>query len=441
METSAAGTYCADWDSLNARECPGWWQDAKFGVFIFWGVYSVPAFAPTDAKSVYDCYAEHYARFLELAKKPAFREFHAKHYPGRTYRELAEDFTARDFDATRWADVFRRSGAKYVVLSAKHHDGYALWPTATAPGWNSGEVGPKRDLCGELSAAVKAAGLRMGFYYSLLEWFNPLYTDDIATFVEKVNFPQMKELVTRYEPDIFYADGEWDHPWQTLRSPQFLAWLYNESSVRDHVVVNDRWGKKFRGHCGDYQTTEYDDLGGGADALANHPWEECRGMGRSFGYNRFERAENYASVADLLETLVEKVARGGNLLLDVGPDANGQIPPIMEERLLEMGEWLKVNGEAIYATRSWKGRPKTMREDHLYFTRRPEALFAIATRWPQGPMSIRNPGKVTCVSLLGSAQPVEWRLEGDTVVIRPPTVNPGNAPCRHAWVFRLSLAN
>jgi len=432
-----------DWETLNRRACPAWWTDAKFGIFIFWGVYSVPAYAPTKSASVYDCYAEHYWRFLDRKKKKDFKDYHEKHFPGKSYRDLAAEFKAEDFDPDVWADVFQRSGAKYVVLASKHHDGYALWPSKYAANWNSSAIGPKRDLCGELTEAVRAKGMRMGFYYSLLEWFHPLYNDkDMTSFVDQVNFPQMRELVESYRPDVFYADGEWDYPWQTFRSTEFLAWLFNESPVAATVVVNDRWGKGMRGKCGDYWTTEYDlveDANGDVGALSRHPWEECRGIGRSFGYNRFERAEDYASVADCIETLVDKVSNGGNLLLDVGPDAHGRIPPIMEDRLLAIGRWLKVNGEAIYGTQVWRHRPADMRKSHVYFTTKGNSLYVIATRWPQAPLRIDSLTGARAVSFLGSEAKVDWRESDGGTVITPPSVNPGMLPCDSAWVFKVEL--
>lgn len=438
--TVADGKYEATWESLNARTCPQWWRDAKFGIFIHWGVYSVPAFAPTESARIYDCYAEHYWRFLERDKKPAYIEYQRRHYPGRSYEDLAPLFTAENFNPEQWADLFRRAGAKYVVLTSKHHDGFALWPSAFSPRWNAGVLGPKRDLCGELTTAVRKAGLRMGMYYSLLEWFHPLYNDaNIERFVKEINHPQMKELVQTYKPDILWTDGEWNYQWEIHRGPEFLAWLYNESDVKNHVVVNDRWGRKFNGKCGDFHTTEYDVVyeGDVSGVGAAHPWEECRGIGHSFGYNRFERAEDYMTDAQCIETLCEKVSRGGNFLLNIGPDATGLIPPIMEDRLLAMGRWLSVNGEAIYSTIAWENRPKNMKKDRVYFTRKVDALYAIFFNWPKSSVRISNAGAVKAVTLLGSNAKILFVQDGEDVLIEPPAITPGTMPCEHAWTFRL----
>jgi alpha-L-fucosidase len=434
-----AEPYKADWESLDKRPIPQWWQEAKFGIFIHWGVYAVPAYAPTDEANVYAKYSEHYDNRMR-SKNAAFTNFHARTYGDRvTYADFATQFRAEHFNPGQWAELFKKSGARYVVLTSKHHDGFALWPSAYSPRWNAQVLGPHRDLAGELTAAVKQAGLHMGFYYSLLEWGDPLYKENIGRWVAEMNLPQMKELVTRYEPEVVWTDGEWDYSDEELRSVDFLAWLYNESPVKESVVVNDRWGKKTRGKHGGHYTTEYDLIHAGSslDTQFVHPWEECRGIGGSFGFNRFETTAHYMTSAQCVETLIEKVSRGGNLLLNIGPQADGLIPVIMEERLLDMGRWLSVNGEAIYATTAWRHRPKNMRETKVYFTRKPDALYAICVRWPQAPLVINNIAKADAVSLLGSPLPVKFTCEGGKLTIEPPAVNPDTLPCDYAWTFKI----
>ncbi|MDX9867323.1 MAG: alpha-L-fucosidase [Kiritimatiellia bacterium] len=441
--TLAAQTaYTPDWESLDKRPVPQWWCDAKFGIFIHWGLYAVPAYAPTDAANVYAKYSEHYDNRMRH-HNPAFTSFHARVYgPQVAYADFAARFRAEHFRPEQWAALFKKSGARYVVLTSKHHDGYALWPSDYSPRWNSQVLGPHRDLAGELSAAVKAAGLRMGFYYSLLEWGNPLYTKEtIGRWAAEMNLPQMKELVTRYRPDIVWTDGEWDFTDAELRSPDFLAWLYNESPVRESVVVNDRWGKKLRSRHGGHYTTEYSHGSNEAneEQPVVHPWEECRGIGGSFGFNRFETTEHYMTSAQCVETLIEKVSRGGNLLLNIGPQADGLIPVIMEERLLDMGKWLTVNGEAIYGTTAWRHRPKDMGKNHIYFTQKPDALYVLCTRWPQQPITVSPVSGAAGVTMLGSDAPAAFTCAGDTLTFRPPALNPGTVPCEHAWVFKIAL--
>ena len=437
----AQTVYKADWESLDKRPTPQWWQEAKFGIFIHWGVYAVPAYAPTDAANVYAKYSEHYDNRLRT-KTPAFTNYHARIYGDRVaYADFAAQFRAEHFNPDQWADLFKKSGAKYIVLTSKHHDGFALWPSAYSPRWNSQFLGAHRDLAGDLIEAVRKQGLHMGYYFSLLEWANPLYSKEtIGRWFTEMNFPQMKELVTRYKPDIVWTDGEWDYSDEELHSVDFLAWLYNESPVKDTVVVNDRWGKKTRGQHGGHYTTEYDlvHTGSALDTQFVHPWEECRGIGGSFGFNRFETTTDYMTSAQCVETLVEKVSRGGNLLLNIGPQADGLIPVIMQERLLDMGKWLDVNGEAIYGTTAWQHRPKNMRETKTYFSKKPDALYVICARWPQAPIVIDHIAKADAVSLLGSKLPVTFACADGKLTLQPPALNPGNMPCEFAWTFKIA---
>ena len=360
-----AGEYEAKWASIDKRPVPQWWQDAKFGIFVHWGPYAVPAYAPTDAKSIYTCYAEWYHGRL-IGTNEQFCAHHRKHYGDAPYGNFAAEFKAENFNPEAWATLFRKSGAKYAVLTSKHHDGYALWPSAVTPYYNAVALGSGRDLAGEFTAAMKKAGLKSGFYYSLLEYANPLYpkkrngrngaaTLPMRDWARRMNLPQMKELVENYKADIIWPDGEWDWPAEDQCSEEFLAWLYNESSVRETVVVNDRWGKGCRGHHGGHYTTEYGNADEGVAQEGDyvHPWEECRGIGHSFGYNRYETTADYMSREKCIETLIGVVSRGGNLLLNVGPTADGRIPAIMEDRLLAIGRWLEANGEAIYGTTRW----------------------------------------------------------------------------------------
>jgi alpha-L-fucosidase len=327
-------------------------------------------------------------------------------------------------------------------LTSKHHEGFTLWPSVHSWNWNALDVGPHRDLAGDLSAAVKAKGLRMGYYYSLYEWFNPLYHDDVEKYVEDHMIPQMKDLVTRYQPDIVWTDGEWDHPSEVWKSTEFLAWLYNESPVKQTVVVNDRWGKETRSKHGGFYTTEYDLIQDESSVgkKINHPWEECRGIGGSFGYNRNEDLADYTTSEALVHILIDKVARGGNLLLNIGPTSDGRIPVIMQQRLADIGAWLKVNGEAIYGSRPWDGAPSVSAETTVYFTRKGKDLFVLCTKFPQGDIMVKGTTKSSSVSMLGSKEKIKFRKEGKNLKITPPTFAPDNMPCDHAWVFKIENA-
>jgi alpha-L-fucosidase len=350
-----AQNYQPNWESLNTRKIPSWFHQDKFGIFIHWGVYSVPAYAPVMPNSGYS-YSEWY-RYRLHEKQKDFMAFHNKNYGSSfAYEQFEPMFKAEMFDPNQWADVFKKSGARYVVLTSKHHDGYTLWNSAEADRdwnrpWNAVTGTPKRDLLGDLSTSVRGAGLKMGYYYSLYEWFNPLWLHNRKKYVTEHMIPQFKDLVTKYKPSVIFSDGEWDIADTAWQSPALLAWLFNESPVKNDVVVNDRWGNNTRekNNGAMYTTSEY---GSGMDASII--WEESQGVGHSYGYNRNEQLKDYKSSHDLILMLGDIVSRGGNLLLDIGPDADGTIPVIMQQRLSDIGDWLAINGEAIYETESWR---------------------------------------------------------------------------------------
>ncbi len=435
---AAPAQYTPDWASLDSRPTPGWFEDAKFGIFIHWGVYSVPAWGPKGK------YAEWYWHALtHKSEKAATTKFHEQTY-GKDfdYMDFAPRFTAEMFDAAQWAELFKRSGARYVVPTSKHHDGFCIWPSKEATDswgrpWNSMDVGAKRDLMGELTDAVRAQDMRMGFYYSLYEWYHPWYKNDFEKFRDAHFFPQFKDVVTRYKPDIIFADGEWGHPSEYWRTPELLAWLFNDSPSREEVVINDRWGKECRSQHGGYFTTEYGHVGGGKKELAaGRPWEENRGIGASFGYNRNETIAEYRTAKELVHLLADTVSRGGNLLLDVGPTGDGLIPVIMQERLLEIGAWLDVNGAAIYGTRKWR----VVKEgEGVCYTQKDGEVYAIALSWPGERLVLQSPkadGSVK-VSLLGHDGALDAQMTGEGLVIEVPGLATGPMPCEHAWVFRL----
>jgi alpha-L-fucosidase len=422
----------------DSRPCPQWWKDAKFGIFIHWGVYSVPAFAPTSGKKMNSCYAEQYRGKIQNKVKSVV-EHHEKRYPGLSYEDLASRFTAENWNPDDWAKLFRRSGAKYVVLTSKHHDGFALWPSEQSPYWNSMVVGPKRDICGELTKAVRDAGLKMGFYYSLFEY--SVITTDLGKvtkhFVDEMNIPQLKDLVLRYRPDIVWGDGQWRVLEEISRGEEFLTWLYNESPVRDSVVANDRWWHRSRGQCGDFYTTEYDHTGSKPTKKKDHPWEECRGIGNSFGYSRFETPKDYMTRERCVETLVSCVSRGGNLLLNVGPTADGRIPAIMQDRLLAIGRWLDVNGEAIYGTTCWSAAPKDFVKRRIYFTRKVDAVYMIVFATDRPTVAVPGLTDVKGVSMLGTDAKVSWKTADGALKVEIPRFAPGASPVEFAPVFKI----
>ncbi|MDR3378769.1 MAG: alpha-L-fucosidase [Verrucomicrobiae bacterium] len=332
-------------DAIYQRKIPAWFNEAKFGVFIVWGVYSVPGWAQKGQ------YAEWYGHNILDQGSPS-QQYHervwGKHF---TYDQFVPLLSGEGFDANEWTSLIQKAGAKYVVTAANYHDGFAMYPTRYAVSkfgdrWNAFDRGPHRDVLGELEACGNAKGLKMGIYYSLYEWWNPLYmSGQLEEYARDHLGPKFKEVVSRYHPPVIFLDGEWEHPYQTWHSDELANWLYTESPVKDEVVVNDRWGL-VRGKYGDYFSSEY----GGGDYPPTHPWQEDRGIGNSYGYNRNEDAWDYNTRQTLVRLLSTVCGNGGNLLLDIGPTADGRIPPIMEERLLEIGDWLSKNGAAIYGS-------------------------------------------------------------------------------------------
>jgi alpha-L-fucosidase len=441
--------YKPEWESLDKRPVPQWFQDAKFGIFIHWGVYSVPSWGPKgDSIGVYDKYAEWYWRKMDQPGKVQkyFKDFHTKTYgPNFRYQDFAPMFKAELFDPVMWAELFRESGAKYVVLTSKHHEGFTLWPSAQSWNWNSVDVGPHRDLCRDLTTAVKKAGLHMGFYYSLYEWYNPIYLNNLPAYVNEHMIPQMKDLVTRYLPDILWTDGEWENTSKDWKSEEFLSWLYNESPVKDNIVVNDRWGSETRSKHGGFYTTEYGLIGDkeGIDNAVPHPWEECRGIGTSFGFNRTEDLSDYSTSGQLVKLLVSTVSAGGNLLLDIGPAADGTIPVIMQQRLLEIGNWLKTNGEAIYSTQAFiKSKndlginPETNKT--IFFTRKNKEVYIICLKWPGDNIILKgiSPDKIVQAILLGTDRPASVKRTGGNVFIAAPSLTPDDNQL--AYVFKVT---
>ena len=451
--------YQPTWESLDKRPLPAWFNEAKFGIFIHWGVYSVPAWRPLGGER-YASYAEWYYASVIGDTELGGDAFHKGRYGADfEYRDFAPLFSAELFDADYWADLFCRSGAGYVVLTSKHHDGYCLWPSKSPykKNWNSLDIGPRRDLLGELTTAVRDKGLKMGLYYSIIEWESNwthrdpsgYYVDEALVdkyripedeYVEKHLLPQLRELVESYQPALIFSDGgEWDGGEDYWQTKQFLAWLYNEAPNRDEVVVNDRWAKDMPGKHGDYFSSEYQD----SDAAgADHPWEESRGVGGSYGYNRAENIDDYSTSKELVLELIDVVGRGGNFLLNVGPTADGRIPVVMQDRLRDIGAWLAVNGEAIYGSRQWRrvdvdegdNRPR------VHYTAKGDDLYAICTQWPERDLVIKGCGaeQGMQVEILGLERPVSWQVDGDRLTITPPVISPGEVPCQYAYCFKIS---
>lgn len=413
------------------RTTPAWFRDAKLGIFIHWGIYSVPGWAPTTGLFTNAAelgweewfrrnpYAEWYQNSLAIAGSPT-AEHHRETYGGAPYAAFAPEFarTSTAWQPEPWADLFARAGARYTVLTTKHHDGYCLWPTEVPnphqSGWHS-----ERDLVGELAAAVRAQGLLFGTYYSGgLDWsWHPavVHTHDEvrSTFRQDAPFiayldAQWRELIERYAPDLL---------WNDIGAPagQDIPALFRDylARVPDGVIDN-----RFRQCDGegtvtfeppfDFTTPEYATSAG----ISPVPFESCRGIGYSFGYNRLEDESTYIGIDELIHFFVDLVSKNGNLLLNVGPRADGSIPEGQIARLEALGDWLAANGEAIYGTRPWtRAEGRTLDGAPVRFTQRNGALYAIVLA-PARPGSLGMAGlrlsRSACICLPGRDEPLSW---------------------------------
>jgi alpha-L-fucosidase len=419
----------SDTRALRAHRVPDWWRDAKLGIFVHWTPASVPAFAPTNDEIgelvasgdrhalAYSPYAEWYENSLRFPESPVARH-HAEVYGGRPYRDFgrAWEDALDGWDPDAWADAFAATGARYIVLVTKHHDGYCLWPSTIAnphlAGWHC-----TRDVVGELAEAVRARGMRFGIYYSGgLDWtFNdhPIGAfSDLALAVPRGDYPsyaaaQVRELVERYRPSVLWNDIAWPAPNAELAqvlteyyeavpdgviNDRFLCWspawaLARAGPVRrviDGAVA--RGARKGQGiippkpRFFDVRTPEYTVF----DDVQRTAWECVRGMDHSFGHNRASVESDFLTRAELLWSLVDIAAKGGNLLLNVGP--RGEDATIADAQLLRL-TWLSAftekHGAALFATRPWthaaEGAPGGT---EVRYTARGDQVFAFV-RGPQ----------------------------------------------------------
>ncbi|XP_019945897.2 tissue alpha-L-fucosidase-like [Paralichthys olivaceus] len=386
IETREAARFEPTWTSLDARPLPGWFDEAKIGIFVHWGVFSVPG---------YGQFSEWFW-FWWQNEKPEVVEFMKRNYPPDfTYADFASMFQAEFFDPDAWADVFKASGARYVVFTSKHHEGFTNWPSETSWNWNSMDIGPHRDLVGELAAAVRKRSLRLGLYHSLFEWYHPLYLSDKASgfktqrFVAMKTLPELRLLVETYKPDLIWSDGDWEAPDTYWNSTHFLAWLYNDSPVKDEVVTNDRWGYGcYCKHGGYYNCADRYSPSKPPD----HKWEKCQTIDtRSWGYRRDMRFKEVMDLPSIIKDMVTVVAMGGNYLLNIGPMASGMIAPVFEERLRELGAWLEINGEAIYASTPWRSQTENNTVE-VWYTAKNNTVYAILLGWPSNqPFQLTTP--------------------------------------------------
>lgn len=431
--------YEPNWESLDSRPLPTWFDEAKVGIFLHWGVFSVPSFG-----------SEWFWYYWKRAKNPHYVNFMKKNYPPNfTYADFAPKFTAEFFDPDAWADLFEKAGAKYVVLTTKHHEGFTNWPSKVSWNWNSMDVGPRRDLVGEFAEAVKKTSIHFGLYHSLLEWFNPLYMNDKANkfttqkFVQAKAMPELYELVKAYEPEVIWSDGDWETTDVYWNATNFLAWLYNESPVKDSVCVNDRWGKNIRCKHGGFLNCN-DRYNPGI--LQKKKWENAMTIDRySWGYRRNIQLSQLLTTESIIEQLAMTVSCGGNLLVNVGPTHDGRIAPIFQERLLEFGAWLKLNGEAIYGSKPWTFQNDTL-TSNIWYTSQKSAngtiVYGIVLKWPHsnelylGSLRYSSSLQVSIIGYSGLIKVMDNPMGG--IILITPTIPINNIPTKWALVLKIT---
>lgn len=343
---------------------PKWYRDAKLGFFVHWGLYSVPAWAPAHSPGevpVEDSYAHHqyaewYANTVRITGSPTWRRHQEIYGAGTSYEDLADRWDVGGFDADAFIGALVDAGARYIIPTTKHHDGFCLWDTATTT-FNASRRGPRRDLIRELHDATRRADTRFGVYFSgALDWhvsdFPPIESDtDLFRFRRADEFfsryaaSQVEELVGRFRPDVLWNDIEWPDGGKGTQDYAVAALLRRYFDAVPEGAVNDRWGVPRHG----FLTREYTHV----PEIVEHPWESTRGLGYSFGYNEAEDARHSLSGAELVRLLADVVSKNGNLLINVGPRADGSIPELQGRAMRELGAWLRRDGDAIYGTRPW----------------------------------------------------------------------------------------
>ena len=462
------GPFHASWESLENYRIPKWYKDDKFGIFIHWGVYCVPAFG-----------SEWYARNMYLQHQSVFAHHSEKWGDQATfgYKDFIPMFKAEKFDPGAWADLFVNAGAKFVVPVAEHHDGFAMYDCSFSK-WCATKMGPRRDTIGDLASAVRDRGMLFGLSSHRAEhwWFlnggmqfdsdvrDPQWNDLYGPAQPKETQPNQEfledwlvrtcELVDKYQPKIVWFDWWIEEPAFVPYLQKFAAYYYN---------CGAQWNK---GVAINYKHRAYPDGTAVFDVergqLSNiHPilWQTDTAVSKSaWGYIN---NHNYKTAGSIIGDLVDIVSKNGALLLNIGPRSDGTIPEPEQEILLEIGRWLAINGEAIYGTRPWKvfGEGPTevvsgsfadtkrtaFGSRDFRFTRKGNTLYAIALGWPEdGKLTVKTlatglpnrPLHIARVDLLGCEPPLNWTWNGEGLHIDMPS----EKPCEHAFSLKITAA-
>ena len=431
LTTSAQKNYLTESKSdKDARM--DWWRDATFGMFIHWGAYAVPAGNYKD----------------KPVKGIGEWIMHNANIPIPEYEGYVKQFNPQDFNAKQWVAIAKNAGMKYIVITSKHHDGFCLWDSKIT-NYDIMDFSPfKRDILKELSDACKEAGIKMCFYHSIMDWHQPdaeskkSYTHqntvnpDFAKYRENYLKPQLAELIKKYDPAVIWFDGEWIPEWTEEQGKDLYNFLRN---LKPNIIINNRVGKarkglngmnKYDDAAGDFGTPEQEILEGTSDT----DWESCMTINDTWGFKLNDKKWKSSKV--LIDNLIDIAAKGGNYLLNVGPTAAGIIPQESVERLKDMGDWLKINGEAVYATNSLK---QYKEGNNIKFTKSKSGKFVYAIITAKTSDSIRIASVVPIegskVYMLGVKTPLKWFKENDKTVF----VLPQKLPSEYAWTIKIPV--
>jgi len=444
--------YQPTWNSISLHPVPNWFNDAKLGVLIHWGPSAIPAWAPIDGNLhelinekgfeyyfTHNPYVEWYYNTIRIKGSPS-EQYHQKTYGSDfSYFDFAPMFNEAviDWNPDDWADLFHQAGMQYVVFVTKHHDGFLLWPSKYTNPYHK-NYQTSRDVTGELTAAVRQRGMEMGLYYSGgLDWtFNDSIIRDIPShfgcvaqspkFIEYVD-AHWRELIERYQPAVIW--GDIGYP-AKANLPKLFADYYNR--IPDGVI-NDRFAQEFPDELEtseavtnptnehfDFITPEYSAF----DRIRKVKWECTRGIGYSYAYNFNESPETHISFQDLVYLLVDVVSKNGNLLLGVGPMADGTIPPLQRQRLEQLGSWLEINGEAIFGTRPWiKAEATTKEEIPIRFTLKGNTIYAFLLGSSHDHCVVIESFQVedeATIHLLGHDEPLRWQQQDQDLMVMLP---------------------
>ncbi len=404
-----------------------WWRDAGFGMFIHWGAYAVPA-------GIY-----------KGEEIPGIGEWimNTAQIPVDEYEEYVKQFNPEDFDANEWVQIAKNAGMKYIVITSKHHDGFCLWDSDVTE-YDIMDFAPfKRNILKELSEACEKEGIRLCFYHSIMDWHHPDATgENFEKYREEYLKPQVKELITEYgDIGVMWFDGEWIEEWTEEQGEELYNFIRN---IKPEMIINNRVGKgrmgmqgmnKDQTYAGDFGTPEQEILG----TSSTFDWESCMTMNNTWGFKKNDH--DWKSAKVLIHNLVDIAAKGGNYLLNVGPTAEGIIPQPSVDRLEEIGEWMKINGEVIHDTRTFPFY-KEGNDIRLVLSKDGETIYAIALSWPGESLVLQSvrPDEGSEIQLLGSSLPMNWTVleNGDLEIELPENLREeSNRPCKYAWTFKI----